>query len=123
MIIFNLICLPNNDYRYILDQIYEKNNNIKVVHINLVEIFFSKSNLKKYERDSKHDLKKEIRFKTKKSFKKYIIKNFINKILTVSLVFFSLIIILSILEEISFFKNINVNFLTPYFLVILSAVN
>ena len=29
MIIFNLICLPNNDYRYILDQIYE--NNIKVV--------------------------------------------------------------------------------------------
>ena len=56
-----------------------------------------------------------------KTYEKYIIKNFINKILTVSLVFFSLIIILSILEEISFFKNINVNFLTPYFLVILSA--
>ena len=32
-----------------------------------------------------------------------------------------MIIILSILEEISFFKNINVNFLTPYFLTILSA--
>ena len=56
-----------------------------------------------------------------KTYEKYIIKNFINKILTVSLVFFSLIIILSILEEISFFKNINVNFLTPYFLVLLSA--
>ena len=56
-----------------------------------------------------------------KTYEKYIIKNFINKILTVSLVFFSLIIILSILEEISFFKNINVNFLTPYFLTILSA--
>lgn len=56
-----------------------------------------------------------------KTYEKYIVKNFINKILTVSLVFFSLIIILSILEEISFFKNINVNFLTPYFLVLLSA--
>ena len=56
-----------------------------------------------------------------KTYEKYIIKNFINKILTVSLIFFSLIVILSILEEISFFKNIEVNFLTPYFLTFLSA--
>ena len=56
-----------------------------------------------------------------KTYEKYIIKNFINKILTVSLVFFSLIIILSILEEISFFKNLEVNFLFPYFLTLLSA--
>jgi lipopolysaccharide export system permease protein len=56
-----------------------------------------------------------------KTYEKYIIKNFINKILTISLVFLSLVIILSILEEISFFKSLNVNFLTPYFLTLLSA--
>ena len=79
MIIFNLICLPNNDYRYSLDQIYEKNKGIKIININLTEIFFLKANLKKYEQGSNHNLKKEISFKTKKSFKEFIIKNFISK--------------------------------------------
>ncbi len=56
-----------------------------------------------------------------KTYEKYIIKNFLNKFLTVSLIFFGLIIILSILEEISFFKNISSNFLFPYFLTVLGA--
>ena len=56
-----------------------------------------------------------------KIYQKYIIKNFINKFLIVSFVFLCLVIILSILEEISFFKNSDVNFLFPYFLTLLSA--
>jgi len=56
-----------------------------------------------------------------KTFEKYIIKNFINKFLISTVVFMSLIIILSILEEISFFKNLNTNFLYPYFLTLLGA--
>ena len=54
-----------------------------------------------------------------KIYEKYIIKNFINKILTVSLVFLGLVIVLNILEEISFFKNVDVNFAVPYFLMLL----
>ena len=42
-----------------------------------------------------------------KTYEKYIIKNFVNKFLTISLIFLSLIIILSILEEISFFKDLH----------------
>ena len=56
-----------------------------------------------------------------KIYEKYIIKNFINKILTVSLVFLGLVIVLNILEEISFFKNVDVNFAVPYFLTLLNA--
>tara|TARA_B100001063_G_scaffold114305_1_gene106815 strand:+ start:1862 stop:2941 length:1080 start_codon:yes stop_codon:yes gene_type:complete len=56
-----------------------------------------------------------------KIYQKYIIKNFINKFLVVSFIFLCLIIILSILEEISFFKDLEVNFLIPYFLTLLSA--
>ena len=56
-----------------------------------------------------------------KIYQKYIIKNFIIKFLKISLIFFSLIIILSLLEEISFFKDLNTNFLFPYFLTFLNA--
>ena len=56
-----------------------------------------------------------------KTYERYIIKNFINKFITISIIFFSLVIILSILEEISFFKNLKVNFLFPYLLTFLSA--
>ena len=55
------------------------------------------------------------------TFEKYLIKNFINKFLIISLIFFSLIIILSILEEISFFKNTDVKFFIPYLITLLSA--
>ena len=40
-----------------------------------------------------------------KTYEKYIVRNFINKFLAISLIFLSLVIILSILEEISYFKN------------------
>ena len=56
-----------------------------------------------------------------KTYEKFIIKNFINKFIIISLIFFSLVIILSILEEISFFKKIDANFIYPYFLTLLSA--
>jgi len=56
-----------------------------------------------------------------KTYEKYIIKSFINKFITISLIFFSLILILSILEEISFFKNLDTNLFYPYFLTILGA--
>ncbi len=56
-----------------------------------------------------------------KIYERYIIKNFLNKFLYISLIFLSLIIILSILEEISFFKSSEANFLFPYFLTLLSA--
>ncbi len=56
-----------------------------------------------------------------KTYEKYIIKNFIKKFLTISFIFLTLIIILGILEEISFFKNLEVNFLYPYFITFLGA--
>ena len=56
-----------------------------------------------------------------KTYEKYIVKNFLTKILSISLIFFCLIVILSILEEISFFKNLNVNFFFPYLLTLLNA--
>ena len=56
-----------------------------------------------------------------KIYKKYIVKSFLEKFLTISIIFLSLVIILSVLEEISFFKNIDVNFLFPYFLTALGA--
>ena len=49
-----------------------------------------------------------------KTYEKFLIKNFINKFILISLIFFSLVVILSILEEISFFKNNDANFLYPY---------
>ena len=56
-----------------------------------------------------------------KIYQRYIIINFLKKFINVSLIFLSLIFILGILEEINFFKDIDVNFLTPYFLTLLNA--
>ena len=56
-----------------------------------------------------------------KTYEKYLIKNFVNKFFIISLIFFSLSIIMGILEEISFFKNIEVSFIFPYFLTLLGA--
>ena len=56
-----------------------------------------------------------------KTYERYIIRSFTYKFVTISLIFFSLILILSILEEISFFKDLNTNFFYPYFLTLLSA--
>ena len=56
-----------------------------------------------------------------KIYQKYIIFNFLNKLLIVTLIFFSLTVILNIFEEISFFKDLKSNFLLPYFLTFLTA--
>jgi lipopolysaccharide export system permease protein len=56
-----------------------------------------------------------------KVYQKYLINNFLIKFLNLSLIFFSLTFILSILEEITFLKDIEVPFWYPYFLTILSA--
>ena len=56
-----------------------------------------------------------------KTYEKYLVKNFINKFITVSIIFLSLIIILSVFEEISFFKDIDKNFLYPYLLTFLGS--
>ena len=56
-----------------------------------------------------------------KIYQKYIISNFLIKFLNISLIFFCLVIILGILEEISFFKDLKTNFLYPYFLTLLNA--
>jgi lipopolysaccharide export system permease protein len=56
-----------------------------------------------------------------KIYQKYIFYNYLNKLILISLVFFSLVVILNIFEEISFFKNTNANFLLPYFLTLLNA--
>ena len=56
-----------------------------------------------------------------KIYEKYIVKKFLIKFITISAIFLSLTIILNIFEEISFFKNINHSFLTPYFLTLLNS--
>lgn len=56
-----------------------------------------------------------------KIYQKYLINNFLVKFLYITIIFFSLIIILSLLEEISFFKDLEINFLYPYFLTLLNA--
>ena len=56
-----------------------------------------------------------------KIYHRYLIQNFLIKFLNISIIFFCLTIILGILEEISFFKNLDANILYPYFLTILNA--
>ena len=56
-----------------------------------------------------------------KIYQRYLINNFLIKFFYISAIFFSLIIILGFLEEISFFKDVEVNFLYPYFLTLLNA--
>ena len=54
-------------------------------------------------------------------YQNYILLKFFKIFLNVSLIFLSLTIILNIFEEISFFKNIDVNPIMPYFLTFLNA--
>ena len=56
-----------------------------------------------------------------KTYQTYIIKNFISKFFFITLIFFSLIIILGSLEEVAFVKKLDVNFLYPYYLTLLNA--
>ena len=56
-----------------------------------------------------------------KIYQKYLIYNFLIKFLYITIIFFSLTIILGLLEEISFFKDYQTNFIYPYFLTLLNA--
>ena len=56
-----------------------------------------------------------------KIYKIYLIKKFLIKFTIICLIFFSLTIILGVLEEISFLQNQNKNFLYPFFLALLNS--
>ena len=56
-----------------------------------------------------------------KIYQKYLIYNFLIKFLYITIIFFSLTIVLGLLEEISFFKDYQTNFVYPYFLTLLNA--
>ena len=51
-------------------------------------------------------------------YKKYLIKKFLKKIGKVSIIFLSLIIVLNTFDEISFFSDLEVNFLFPFVLTL-----
>ncbi len=56
-----------------------------------------------------------------KVYQLYLIRSYWKILLFVSLIFFSLAIILNIFEEVSFFKDVDVNNLYPIFLTLLTA--
>ena len=56
-----------------------------------------------------------------KTYQKYLTKTFISLLLQITFVFFSLIIILSLFEEISYFKDLDTNFFYPIFLTFLNS--
>ena len=55
-----------------------------------------------------------------KTYENYLIRLFINKILLISLIFFTLVTILSVFEEINFFKDLEVNLFFPFFMTLLN---
>ena len=55
-----------------------------------------------------------------KTFEKYLILIFVKKLVNISLIFLSLVFILSLFEEISFFKDLDVNI---SFTILLTALN
>jgi len=56
-----------------------------------------------------------------KVYQKYILKSFGKSILLISGIFYSLVLILNIFEELNFFKNLEVNFFIPIWLNFLNA--
>ena len=56
-----------------------------------------------------------------KIYQKYLIQNFFIKFFYITFIFLSLIIILGILEEISFFKDLEKNIIYPFMLTLLNA--
>ena len=56
-----------------------------------------------------------------KTYQKYLIKTYLYLLLQISLVFFSLVLILNIFEEINYFKDTNANFLYPMMLTLLNS--
>jgi len=56
-----------------------------------------------------------------KVYQKYIVNNFLATLVKIFLIFFSLAFVLTIFEEISFFKDIEISIFIPFFLTLLSV--
>ena len=56
-----------------------------------------------------------------KTFQYYLIKLFLKRLFITSMIFLSLIFILNIFDEISFFKNIDINIFFPYLIALLNT--
>ena len=56
-----------------------------------------------------------------KSYHKHLLKNYLDSLLQVSIVFFSLIFILNIFEEVSFFRETSSSFSYPLFITLLNT--
>tara|TARA_B100001093_G_scaffold390677_1_gene377022 strand:+ start:471 stop:1553 length:1083 start_codon:yes stop_codon:yes gene_type:complete len=56
-----------------------------------------------------------------KTYEAYIVKKFLSSFLQISLIFFSLVFLLSLLEEINYFKDVKVDYYFPIILTILNA--
>lgn len=56
-----------------------------------------------------------------KIYQNYLIKKFLVKFFKITLIFFSISLILGMLDEINFFKKIDINFYYPYFLTLLNV--
>ena len=54
-------------------------------------------------------------------YQKYIIYSFLKNLLKVFIFFFGLVLILNLFEEISFFKNVNIDFYFPVFITLLNV--
>jgi lipopolysaccharide export system permease protein len=56
-----------------------------------------------------------------KTYQKYIIKNYLKSVFSITGIFFCLVLVLNIFEEINYFKDIEITFLFPLFLNFLNA--
>ncbi len=56
-----------------------------------------------------------------KTYQKYLLKTFLSTLGQITFVFFSLVLILNVFEEISYFKELNVNFFYPVILTFLNS--
>jgi len=48
-----------------------------------------------------------------KVYQKYLLKSFLKSILTITAIFYSLVLILNIFEELNYFKNLDISFFIP----------
>ena len=55
------------------------------------------------------------------TLEKHLIKLYLKKILDISLIFLCIILVLNVFEEMSFFKDVDVNFFYPFLMTALNA--
>ena len=58
-----------------------------------------------------------------KIYQKYIINNFLITVIKTTFVFFCLVIVMGVFEELSFFSKLNVNFYLPLILVLMNSLS